>query len=60
MKDFKGMLKNLRERKVRKSLSVKDISQYNCLDKILEYYLCGNLQKQLESFRFKKFKFMPI
>ncbi len=53
------LIKIFKDGKVKKSLSEKDRCQYNCLDKIFEYYLSGRLQKLLNSFHFQRINIYP-
>ena len=54
-----SLIKIFKDGKVKKSLSEKDRCQYNCLDKIFEYYLSGRLQKLLNSFHFQRINIYP-
>lgn len=47
-------------RKINKYLKLKNMSQYNCLDDILVYYVSGELQKLLEYYNFKKINIYPL
>ena len=47
-------------RKINKYLKLKNMSQYNCLDDILVYYVSGKLQKLLEYYNFKKINIYPL
>lgn len=58
---MKGKLtRYFKYRKINKYLKLKNMSQYNCLDDILVYYVSGELQKLLEYYNFKKINIYPL